>query len=96
MPSISFVNYCLWYFVVRNIFSIFTSEKRKNYQAFPKLSFDNVKIGESSVRKLLIKNPTSSDITLYLVKSLPEELNASYSWVEKTIGKGSDVTFEME
>ncbi|KAG5885781.1 hypothetical protein JTB14_031216 [Gonioctena quinquepunctata] len=62
----------------------------------PKLSFDNVKIGESSIRKLLIKNPTSSDITLYLAKSLPEELNASYSWVEKTIGKGSEVTFEIE
>nr|XP_023013304.1 protein abnormal spindle [Leptinotarsa decemlineata] len=76
------------------------SEKIENlllapFTPTPKLFFDNIRIGDTAARQLLIKNPTDHDITLFLSRPLPEEINVSYNWIEKIIGRYSEEIFEI-
>ncbi|CAH1978424.1 unnamed protein product [Acanthoscelides obtectus] len=62
----------------------------------PKLCFEDVIPGQTSTRKLLVKNPTKNDITLFLsINGAPEQV-LSPSWTEKTLDSGSETLFELQ
>ncbi|XP_050308739.1 abnormal spindle-like microcephaly-associated protein homolog isoform X2 [Anthonomus grandis grandis] len=61
----------------------------------PKIVFDNVIVGTTIKRKLVIKNPTNQDITLFVRTSVPDELNFSLSWNKATIEKNNEHLLEM-
>ncbi|XP_028131174.1 abnormal spindle-like microcephaly-associated protein homolog [Diabrotica virgifera virgifera] len=61
----------------------------------PKLFFDEVKIGEPATCKLLLRNPTKQDMSIFLTKKVPLELNVRYNWESATIHSFSEVMFEI-
>ncbi|XP_030752819.1 abnormal spindle-like microcephaly-associated protein homolog isoform X2 [Sitophilus oryzae] len=65
------------------------------FTPIPKITFDDVLVGTSQSRKLLIQNPTQQGIKLFVTKTLPEELCFTVNWSETYIEAGSEKILEM-
>nr|CAI5858332.1 unnamed protein product [Callosobruchus analis] len=62
----------------------------------PKLYFEDVIPGRLCTEKLLVKNPTKSDITLFVTISGASEEDLKPSWTQKTVEGGSETLFELQ
>ncbi|VEN51699.1 unnamed protein product [Callosobruchus maculatus] len=61
----------------------------------PKLYFEDVIPGHSSTERLLVKNPTKKDMTLF-VTIIGAEEDLIPSWTQKTLESGSETLFELQ
>ncbi|KAJ3629310.1 hypothetical protein MTP99_013707 [Tenebrio molitor] len=61
----------------------------------PKLFFENVKVGQTSTQKLLVRNPTDHAIQLTAQENFSDELEAHLSWIQEEIEGKEEVELEI-
>ncbi|KAJ8950710.1 hypothetical protein NQ318_012790 [Aromia moschata] len=61
----------------------------------PKLFFEDVKIGESATRKLVVDNPTNEDVQIAVSHNIPSELDVTFNWTEATILNGNSSVLDV-
>ncbi|CAG9854161.1 unnamed protein product [Phyllotreta striolata] len=65
------------------------------FAVVPKLYFEDIPVGNTSTCKLIIRNSTDQQLTIFLTKKLPADFNVTYNWEQKDIEEHSDVLFEL-
>ncbi|KAJ8985779.1 hypothetical protein NQ317_014432 [Molorchus minor] len=61
----------------------------------PKLFFEDITVGDTVSRKLLIQNPSNQDIDILISHNFPQELNVSLNWTEANITRETNVILEV-
>ncbi|KAF7268285.1 hypothetical protein GWI33_018555 [Rhynchophorus ferrugineus] len=61
----------------------------------PKILFENVVVGAVQTRKILIQNPTSQDIDIYINNSVPEDIGLMFSWTHNHIARNTECMLEL-